>query len=84
MYYVTLLAGGSPGSGTPYEEAVKKAYLREMETYEKSVRRSAYDLAIDYSELVEHQRCTEINVQVLKERVALLEQWCANTPRYGR
>ena len=24
---VSILAGGSPGSGTPYEEAAKKAYL---------------------------------------------------------
>ena len=46
--------------------------------------RDVYDLAIDHSELVEEQLCANIKIQVLHERIALLEQWAANTPRYGR
>ena len=55
-----------------------------MHTYEQAVRRDAYDLSIESSELVEKHWCAGAWVQLLLDRVALLEQWAADTPRYRR
>ena len=73
LTFVNRFVGGYPGSGTPYENAVKKAYLREVQAHTKAYGDDHDAVSIELSELKEKLRCSQIEAKVLRECVSCLE-----------